>query len=247
MEEAVQAFDLKRMLVGDLPVLFLAEIFVRTTIIYAYALLLIRWLGSRIVGQLSMVEFFLVIALGSAVGDPMFYHDVPMVHSMIVITVIVLFNRILDEFVFRNRKAAGIIEGTTVELVREGVIQHQTVGGLKISNQELFQLLRSKGIENLGEVRAAYFEPDGSLSVFNRGSEVRSLGLQIEPPWSVRPPHCQRTGERVQQGQISCERCGYTEEVTSEHRLSDCPNCSFGRWVTPRIEERIQLDRNEAS
>ncbi len=89
------------MLVGDLPLLFLGEIFVRTSIIYAYALVLIRWIGSRIVGQLSMVEFFLVIALGSAVGDPMFYHDVPMVHSMIVITVIVLFNRAVDELFSR--------------------------------------------------------------------------------------------------------------------------------------------------
>ncbi|MBZ9657296.1 YetF domain-containing protein [Phyllobacterium lublinensis] len=232
MEEAVQAFDLKRMLVGDLPLLFLVEIFVRTTIIYAYALLLIRWLGSRIVGQLSMVEFFLVIALGSAVGDPMFYHDVPMIHSMIVITVIVLFNRLLDEFVFRNRKAADIIEGATVELVRDGVIQHQTVGGLKISNQELFQLLRAKGIENLGEVRAAYFEPDGSLSVFKLGSKGQFRGLQIEPPWSLQPPHCQRAGERVSKGRISCERCGYTEEVTSESGLTNCPNCSYDRWVT---------------
>ena len=168
MEESVQAFDIKRMLVGDLPLLFLVEIFVRTTVIYAYALTLIRWLGSRIVGQLSMVEFFLVIALGSAVGDPMFYHDVPMIHTMVVITVIVLFNRALDFFVFKSSKAGDIIEGKTVELVRNGIIQHQTVGGLKISNQELFQLLRGKGVENVGDVRAAYFEPDGTLSVFKR-------------------------------------------------------------------------------
>ena len=231
MEEAVQAFDIKRMLIGDLPLLFLAEIFVRTSIIYAYALLLIRWIGSRIVGQLSMVEFFLVIALGSAVGDPMFYHDVPMIHSMIVITVIVLFNRALDEFVFRSRKAADVIEGATVELVREGIIQHQTVGGLKISNQELFQLLRAKGIQNLGEVRAAYFEPDGSLSVFNQASKGQRRGLQIEPPWSLKAPDCQRAGEEVKKGQISCERCGYTEVVNHDHVLAACPNCSFHRWV----------------
>jgi len=231
MEETVQAFDIKRMLIGDLPILFLVEIFVRTTIIYAYALILIRWLGSRIVGQLSMVEFFLVIALGSAVGDPMFYHDVPMLHSMIVITVIVLFNRLLDQFVFKSRKAADIIEGQTVELVRDGEIQHQTVGGLKISNQELFQLLRAKGIENLGVVRAAYFEPDGSLSVFRKPEGSETSGLQIVPPWSLHPPRLAKTGQSATPGKISCERCGYTEEVSREHKLEDCPKCTWDTWV----------------
>lgn len=234
MEEAVQAFDLKRMLIGDLPLLFLAEIFVRTTIIYAYALILIRWLGSRIVGQLSMVEFFLVIALGSAVGDPMFYHDVPMIHSMIVITVIVLFNRLLDLFVFKSRKAADIIEGTTIELVNNGIIQHQTVGSLKISNQELFQLLRSKGIENLGEVRAAYFEPDGSVSVFKIKEQPSPAGLQIVPPWSLQSPEIAKAGQPVGAANISCERCGYTEKVSGQHQLGKCPQCSWDTWVIGR-------------
>ena len=231
MEETVQAFDIKRMLVGDLPLLFLVEIFVRTTVIYAYALTLIRWLGSRIVGQLSMVEFFLVIALGSAVGDPMFYHDVPMIHTMVVITVIVLFNRALDLIVFKSRKAADIVEGKTVELVRDGIIQHQTVGGLKISNQELFQLLRGKGVENLGDVRAAYFEPDGTLSVFKRTAPKIKDGLQIVPPWNLEPPKSLNAGQKTNAGRISCERCGYTETSAADQTLKECPNCSFSKWI----------------
>lgn len=232
MNETVQAFDLQRMLVGDLPLLFLAEILVRTTIIYAYALILIRWLGSRIVGQLSMVEFFLVIALGSAVGDPMFYHDVPIIHSMIVITVIVLFNRALDLFVFKSRKAAAIIEGSTVELVRDGIIQHQTLGGLKLSNQELFQLLRAKGVENLGEVRAAYFEPDGSVSLFRQGNENLKPGLQIVPPWSLSPPRIVKRGEKAPGGIVCCENCGETKQLLPDDQLPQCPNCSGVKWVS---------------
>ena len=87
--EPVDVFDLKRMLIGDESPLFLLEIVVRTLIVYVYALLLLRWLGSRTIGQLSTVEFLLVIALGSAVGDAMFYPDVPLVHAMLVVTVVV--------------------------------------------------------------------------------------------------------------------------------------------------------------
>ena len=73
MNDPVTAFDFGRMLFGDEPPLFLLEIAFRTVVIYVYTLVLIRWIGSRSIAQLSLVEFLLVIALGSAVGDAMFY------------------------------------------------------------------------------------------------------------------------------------------------------------------------------
>ena len=85
MDQPVTPFDLQRMFLGEQPLLFYAEILVRTLIIYAYTLVMIRWIGGRGVAQLSMVEFVLVIALGSAVGDAMFYPDVPLLAAMLVI------------------------------------------------------------------------------------------------------------------------------------------------------------------
>lgn len=65
------------MLIGDEPPTFVLEIIIRTAIVYAYSLTLLQWLGSRAIGQLSTVEFLLVIALGSAVGDAMFIPTCP--------------------------------------------------------------------------------------------------------------------------------------------------------------------------
>lgn len=76
----MEAIDWHSMIIGDEPPTFLLEIIIRTVIIYAHTLALLRWLGSRAIGQLSTVEFLLVIALGSAVGDAMFYPDVPLLH-----------------------------------------------------------------------------------------------------------------------------------------------------------------------
>ena len=119
MNEQVVAFDLPRMLLGDEPPLFLLEIAVRTLIIYVYTLTLVRWLGGRSIGQLSMVEFLLVIALGSAVGDAMFYPDVPLVHAMVVITIVVMLDKALSFLVMRNTVLEDVIEGRTAEVVRD--------------------------------------------------------------------------------------------------------------------------------
>ncbi|MGR3552412.1 DUF421 domain-containing protein, partial [Paracoccus sp. (in: a-proteobacteria)] len=120
MDQPVTPFDLQRMFLGEQPLLFYAEILVRTLIIYAYTLVMIRWIGGRGVAQLSMVEFVLVIALGSAVGDAMFYPDVPLLAAMLVITGVIGMNKVLDLLILRSDSAKHMIDGRAVALVHDG-------------------------------------------------------------------------------------------------------------------------------
>ena len=158
MDQSVVAFDLQRMLIGDGPPLFYLEIVARTVIIYVYTLVLLRWLGSRTVGQLSTIEFLLVIALGSAVGDAMFYPDVPLLHALAVVTLVVVLNKGLDTIMLRSPRAERLIDGEPREVIRDGVVDASFLREGPISAYELFQRLREDGIEQLGEVRRAYME-----------------------------------------------------------------------------------------
>ena len=108
MDDPIIPFDLARMFVGDHPALFYLEIVVRTGIIYLYTLLLLRWIGSRSVAQLSMVDFLLVIALGSAVGDAPFYPDVPLLAAMAVITTVIGINKGIDRMAKSGGKPAAV-------------------------------------------------------------------------------------------------------------------------------------------
>jgi uncharacterized membrane protein YcaP (DUF421 family) len=64
----------------------------------------------------------LVIALGSAVGDAMFYPDVPLLHALLVVTVVVVANKGLDVIIARSQQAERAIDGIPEEAVRNGVI-----------------------------------------------------------------------------------------------------------------------------
>src|SRR5690554_1949075 len=191
------------MILGDAPPLFLLEIAFRTTVIYCYALLLLRWLGSRTIGQLSTIEFLLVIALGSAVGDAMFYPDVPLVHALLVITIVILANKLLDVVIARIAVAERVIDGVPEEAVRDGVICRGFLKGNTLSDSELFQQLREQGVTQLGEVAHAYLETDGAITVF-KAKDVRP-GLPIMPPWEVEPPEEVDPADAV--GQIACKTC----------------------------------------
>ncbi|MDT8858036.1 DUF421 domain-containing protein [Paracoccaceae bacterium Fryx2] len=226
MEDPVVPFDLVRMLLGDAPPLFLAEILVRVLVIYGYTLLLLRWIGGRSIAQLSMVEFLLVIALGSAVGDSVLYPDVPLLHALAVITAVVVIDKLIDLAIRRFRPVKRIVDGSPVAVMQDGCILTQGMLDRKIGTMELMELLRMEGVENLGQVRAAYVEASGGLSVFLR--EPPCPGLAIVPPLEIEPPAppeagepagCLNCGKPAGQIGVPCAACGETRQA----RLSLAP------------------------
>lgn len=223
-------FDLQRMFLGDQPWLFYLEIVVRTVLVYGYALLLIRWFGGRGIAQLSLVEFLLVIALGSAVGDAPFYPDVPLLHAFAVITIVMMLNWLMDLFVARHPRAEQVIIGAPHKLIENGVIDSAMMDRLKLGQSELFQGARRAGIENLGEVRAGYLEPSGQFSFFLHARP--EPGLPIEPPWAIDPPPCIGPGEMVQQPPaMLCTSCALPLESSAKETPGVCPACSGRKWT----------------
>lgn len=214
------------MFLGDEPPLFLLEIVFRTAVIYVYALVLLRWLGSRTIGQLSTIEFLLVIALGSAVGDAMFYPDVPLLHALLVITVVVVANKGLDIVIARSVSAKRAIDGIPEEAIRDGVVLRKFMESNKLSENELFQQLREHGVTQLGEIARAYLETDGALTVFR--AENGRPGLPIMPPWEIEPPAEVSPADAVDL--VACKKCG----TTSETGAATCSYCGHDAWVRAR-------------
>ncbi len=184
MEQPVEPFDLVRVLVGEQQPLFFAEILMRTIIVYAYTFGLVRWLGGRSVAQLSVIEFLLVIALGSAVGDAMFYPNVPLLHALLVITIVVLINKFIDTMLARVPVSEKFFDASPVEVVKNGELLSDGLTRAGYGPQEIIEQLRMQGIRNLGEVETAILESNGHMSVFKLKKPVK--GLALLPPADAR-------------------------------------------------------------
>lgn len=158
--------DFERIFLGDLTWTTVLEILLRTAVMYLFTLTLIRLVGKRALGQLSPFELLIIVALGSAVGDPMFYPDVPLVSGLIVITGVVALERALVLLTERNQLAERVIESSPVCVVADGSLQQENLDKEDLSLHEIQMLLRLAGVEHLGDVRRAYLEPTGKVSVF---------------------------------------------------------------------------------
>lgn len=218
--DTIIPFDWHRLLLGEAPPLFLLEILVRVVVIWTWTVGLLRWIGGRSISQMSIVEFLLVIALGSAVGDAMFYPDVPLTHAMLVILAVVLLDKALDTAIRRWPRAKRLVDGLPVEVVRDGRILCDGAVSRGLGTHELMEMLRLHGVENLGDLRRAYLEPSGELSLF-RFDRPRP-GLAIVPPLELCDPPPPGPDD-----QPCCLNCGDLPPVAGE--VCDC--CGQDRWT----------------
>lgn len=160
---------------------FYLEIVLRTTVMYLYTIFLARMVGSDAIGQLGPFEFVLVIAVGSAAGDPMFYPEVGLFQGILVITIVVLLHRATGALIARSSRVESLVEGDPVLVVDKGQVREEALGSGSLSLRELLALLRVEGVRDVGEVEAAYFENNGKLSVFRYPAAEAKISRSTAP------------------------------------------------------------------
>ena len=180
--QSVQPFDWYRMFLGEqVSALYLLEISFRTAVMYSYAIVFSRLIGKRGVGQISPFEFIIIIIVSSAAGDPMFYAHVPLLHGILVMTVIMFLHRLAGLVTDRSERAEDVMEGEPVLVIEQGFIVEGGVGPGTLSRRELLMKLRQQGIRDVGEVERAFFEPSGQLSVLQAPQEGQRATLSTMP------------------------------------------------------------------
>ena len=75
-------------------------------------------------------EFVLVIAVGSAAGDPMFYPEVGLLQGILVITVVILLHRATGFMIQQNTTLENKIEGGPMLVIEDGTIAQEARSGL---------------------------------------------------------------------------------------------------------------------
>lgn len=219
-----EIFEWERVLINELPTEFLFEVVFRSSVMFIVLLLTLRLTGKRGVKQLSVFETVIIIALGSAAGDPMFYEDVGLIPAITVFTVIILLYRFVTFLVGRSKKFEEFIEGKTECLVVDGKFAIDTFAKESLAQDEFFTELRLKSVEHLGQVRNAYLETSGEVSVFFFKDEDVKYGLPILPQLFAK-----KNKTIASEGVYACTFCGETETLQSGS--STCKTCGKTEWV----------------
>jgi uncharacterized membrane protein YcaP (DUF421 family) len=220
-KEEIHLGDIKRILFGQAPPLFLLEAFIRTMLIYLILLMIVRWLGKRMSGQLTIMEMAVMLALGAIVAVAMQIPDRGILLSVTVLLCTVSFQRGFGWLGFNNAKVEKLIQGDLSVLVKDGVLQIAEMKRCRISQQQLFAQVRGKGYYHLGKIRRVYLEASGLFSIFP--AKTPKAGL------SILPPDERELFQAVPQTQFeACGNCGFVQVKTDDH--TPCTDCHCDQW-----------------
>ena len=209
---------------NDLPYVFLLEVLFRTAVMFAFLLVALRFTGQRGVKQLSIFEIVIIIAMGSAAGDPMFYEDVGILPALCVFVVVISSYRLVTWLTGKSKWVEHLLEGRAELLVEDGVFSVAKFKKQDIAQDEFFSELRHRSIEHLGQVKYAFLEPSGNISVFFLPDDEVRPGLPLIPSKFE-----QKSKTIPHKGLFACTNCGSTQHNSAGQAI--CPTCHKDEWV----------------
>lgn len=227
-------FTWKELLLGSEDWSFLFETVLRTLIMFLVIVISLRILGKRGVKQLSIFELVVIISLGSAAGDPMFYKDVGILPALVVFVMIVSLYSLITYFIGKNKKFEVLMEGKPVCLIADGVFSTDNFSKEALGEDEFFAELRMQGVSQLGQIEQAIEESSGNISIFFYPEDKVKYGLPIMPD------SLDHTIEKINEADhYACVFCGYTEQLEAVGKYQ-CPECKKYEWVKASNKKRVR-------
>jgi uncharacterized membrane protein YcaP (DUF421 family) len=142
----------------------LLAIVLRVSIIYLYILTVLRISGKRSFDTLSPLDLIMSVIVGDMFDD-IFWAEIPIAKGIVGITTILLLQVTLSFAEYRSRKLSGIIAGTKTALVKEGKIVERSLEKQRLRKETLDSQLRLNEVDNFDELKDAYLETSGHVSV----------------------------------------------------------------------------------
>lgn len=228
-----EIFEWNRLLFNDLPPEFLIEVIFRCVIMFTVVLITLKLTGKRGIKQLSIFELVIIITLGSAAGDPMFYEDVGLIPAITVFVIVIALYRIITWALSKYQPFEHWIEGKPIYLIEEGEFSFKNFKKEDLALDEFFAELRLRNIDHLGQVRLAILETTGEISVFFYENDKVQFGLPILP---------QDFNNLIKNISVcdiySCVFCGNTKELMPTEEVK-CERCDRNKWIIARNNKRI--------
>lgn len=223
-EKDYELLDWHRLIIGDNPWGFALEVLGRTIVIYLCLIVVMRLLGKRMHAQLNIMDLAVMLTLGAIASVPMQAFDRGILPGVVLLVSILFLHQASTILIYKNRKIEIVTQGVISLVIKNGVIDTNKMRKLRISQQQLFAVLRNKGVRQLGEVKRLYSEADGHFSLYKL-SEPKP-GLSVLPRTEEELPKKKNTLPNHQ----VCAYCGYSVMQT-DHMDKPCSNCGNEEWV----------------
>ena len=164
-----------------------AELMLRGTLVYWLLFLIFRFVLRRDVGAVGIADILLLVIVADAAQNAMSGGYDTFSEGAILVLTIVGWNWLLDFLSYKFDVVRRFATPSRLTLIQRGVPQRRNMRREYITMEELNEKLREQGIDRMADVKAAYLEGDGQISVI-RNPRPEDPDATRQRPASRVPP-----------------------------------------------------------
>ncbi len=148
------------------------EIIVRGTLTYIMLFMILRFLLKRQSGVIGIADLLVIVLIADAAQNAMASEYKSITEGGILVLTIVFWNYAIDWLGYRFPALQRLTRPPPLLLIKDGEMIFRNMRQEMITTEELNSQLRQQGVEHCSEVKVAYIEGDGRISIIRRDKET---------------------------------------------------------------------------
>lgn len=160
--------------------LTLTQVLARTILVFLIGVIVVRLGKRRFYGKHTPLDLLLAIIVGSvlsrAINGSARFSD-----TIVATITLVVLHWIFATLAFYSNSFNTLVTGGARVLIEKGVMQWDAMRASKIGKADLMMALRQQGIDDIANVKRAWFERSGDISVIPWHSSAEKAGQSHQP------------------------------------------------------------------
>ena len=148
----------------------LGEIVIRGSAMYWFLFLIFRFVIRRDIGAVGIADLLMLVIVADAAQNAMAGEYTSVTDGMVLVATLIGWNVFLDWISYRFPGVRKLAEPSPIHLIENGKMLRRNMRRELITDEELWSKLREQSIESLEEVKEAYIESDGQISIIKKQS-----------------------------------------------------------------------------
>ena len=150
------------------PELSIAELLVRGVVMYAIVFVLLRLVLRRQVGGIGTSDILVLVLISEVAGQGFLPDSRSIVDAGIVIFVILLCSYVVEWLQYRVPAVERLLREPKLKLIENGQLLRRNMRQEFVTEEELMAQVRKEGLEDCREIKSAYLEADGRVSIIRK-------------------------------------------------------------------------------
>jgi uncharacterized membrane protein YcaP (DUF421 family) len=146
----------------------LLELFLRGTVLYLAIFVMLRLVVRRQVGGIGMTDVLVIVLIAEVVGNGISDNFQSIGESVVLAATVLLWSTLIEWLQSRYPAFERLVRDPKLKLIENGRMLRRNMREEFVSVEELMAQLREQGLKDCRDVKAAYMEADGSVSIIRR-------------------------------------------------------------------------------